>query len=80
MPILIDASEAKMRLLTILRQVRQGTRFTITVRGQPVAELVPSTAVNSTAAEAAVEAMKQFPRVHGVSAEDVAAWIKEGRR
>lgn len=38
----IGAYEAKTRLPEILRQVEAGTSFTITNRGRPVADVVPS--------------------------------------
>ncbi|MFN7871064.1 MAG: type II toxin-antitoxin system Phd/YefM family antitoxin, partial [Cyanobacteriota bacterium] len=37
----IGAFEAKAQLSRLLRAVEQGERFTITVRGKPVADLVP---------------------------------------
>jgi prevent-host-death family protein len=74
----IGAYEAKTRLPELLRDVEKGDRITITVRGRPVAELVPAGRGGKTAAEA-VEAMKAIQRVKGVSAEDIAAWIAEGR-
>jgi len=40
-PTEIGAYETKTRLSAFLRQVRAGSRFTITQRGRPVAELVP---------------------------------------
>jgi prevent-host-death family protein len=76
----IGAYEAKTKLPELLRQVKRGKRFTITLRGEPIAELVPSTGGVSDSARAAIDAMKQFPRVRGVSAKEIAAWIKEGRR
>jgi prevent-host-death family protein len=76
----IGAYEAKTKLPELLRQVKRGKRFTITVRGEPVAELVPSGTRKSDAIAAAVEDMQKFERIHGVSAEDIAAWIEEGRQ
>jgi prevent-host-death family protein len=37
----IGTYEAKTRLPELIRQVRLGRRFTITNRGEPVAQLVP---------------------------------------
>ena len=37
----IGAFDAKTKLSEILRKVEQGERFTITLRGRPVANLVP---------------------------------------
>ncbi len=40
----IGAYDAKTRLPELLRQVKRGKRFTITHRGRPIADLVPSAA------------------------------------
>ena len=37
----IGAFEAKAQLFRLLRAVEQGERFTISVRGKPVADLIP---------------------------------------
>ena len=53
--------EAKRKLPELLRGVREGKRYTITVRGEPIADLVPAkTASRQVDAMAAVEAMRQF--------------------
>jgi prevent-host-death family protein len=75
----VGAYEAKTRLAELLRDVERGDRITITVRGRPVAELAPARRGGKTVAEA-VEAMKAVKKVRGASAEDVLAWIAEGRR
>lgn len=74
----VGAYEAKTRLPQLLREVAQGDRITITVHGRAVAELVPAGRGKAAAVEA-VEAMKAFEPVRGVEAEDIAAWISEGR-
>lgn len=76
----IGAYTAKTKLPELLRQVRKGKRFTITVRGEPVAELIPSNSGASETARTAIERMKNFKRVRGVTAEEITAWIAEGRR
>lgn len=78
--VMIGAYAAKTKLPELLRQVRKGKRFTITVRGEPVAELVPSGSGTTGTARAAIERMKNFERVRGVPAKEIAAWIAEGRR
>jgi prevent-host-death family protein len=77
----IGAFDAKTKLSEILRKVEQGQRFTITVRGRAVANLVPA-AQGPTAAEVAkaVEGLINFPRVRGVSGDTVLEWIREGRK
>jgi len=75
----IGAFDAKAKLSELLRAVRAGQRFTITVRGVPVADLVPSGSTGAADAAAAVAALRAMPKVTGVSDEDIAAWIAEGR-
>lgn len=76
----IGAFEAKAQLSRLLRAVEQGEHFTITVRGRPVADLVPHRAASSQSAAAAVEAMQAFPRIRGIADADVASYLAEGRR
>jgi len=77
----IGAFDAKTKLSEILRKVEHGERFTITVRGRAVANLVPIAPDPSRArAVAAVEALLKFPRIEGVPGETVLEWIREGRK
>lgn len=76
----IGAYDAKTKLPELLRQVRKGKRFTITHRGQPIADLVPSGSAAAENAKEAIDALLKFERVPNVASEDVAAWIAEGRR
>ena len=75
----IGSFEAKSQLSRLLRAVERGERFTITVRGRPVADLVPCEASARDAIERAAEAMRHFPRIRGVADHDVARFIGEGR-
>ena len=75
----IGAFEAKAQLSRLLRAVEQGKRFTITVRGRPVADLVPHRADATQAMAAAVAALQTSPRILGVSDADVAGFVSEGR-
>jgi prevent-host-death family protein len=75
----IGAFDAKTRLSEILRKVEQGERFTITVRGRPVADVVPTEANSQSAREQAIERLMNFPRVTGVDGDAVLEWIREGR-
>jgi len=75
----IGAFEAKAKLSEILRKVEQGERFTITVRGRAVADVVPSKARDSERIEEAVRDLLAMPKVDGVSAETIKQWIEEGR-
>lgn len=76
----VGAYEAKTRLPELLRRVRQGQRYRITVRGEPVAELVP---LEETARQAAREAVGQMQQLMQeaipVPAGSLRNWIEEGR-
>lgn len=76
----IGAFDAKTKLSEILRRVAQGERFTITLRGRAVADLVPSQRRDQRAIDEAVERLINFPRVKGVSGDTVLEWIREGRK
>jgi prevent-host-death family protein len=77
----IGAFDAKTKLSEILRKVALGERFTITVRGRAVANLVPVTQGRSEARVAqAIEALLNFPRIEGVPGDTVLEWIREGRK
>lgn len=76
----IGAFDAKTRLSEILRKVEQGERFTITLRGRAVADVVPTQARNQRAIDEAVERLINFPRIKGVAGDTVLEWIREGRK
>ena len=77
----IGIFNAKAKLSELLRAVREeGQRYTITVRGESVADLVPSGTASQKDAHAAIAAMQSFKKVGGVSAQDMSEWIREGRR
>ena len=80
MSIEIGSFEAKTKLPELLRGVQEGAHYTITLRGKPVAELVPIGRTNAATYAKAVERMQSFKRVKGVSNQNLAAWIAEGRR
>ena len=80
MKIEIGAYEAKTRLPELLRQVKAGKRFTITNRGKPIADLVPTETARPKDKSAAVEKFKAFMRrnpVRGVA--NIRKLIAEGR-
>lgn len=77
-PVEIGAYEAKSRLPEYLRQVREGRRFVITQRGEPVAELVPVGTVERLRATQAAAQLLQFMQ-NGHHDVDVKALIDEGR-
>lgn len=76
----VGAFDAKAKLSKLLRAVQLGQRYTITLRGRPVADLVPSEQAPREDIQAAVNAMRAINKVRGVSDEAVAEWIGEGRR
>jgi len=74
----IGAFDAKAKLSALLRDVRDGQCYTITVRGEPVANLIPYVGNGAVDREKAVAAMQQFKKVQGVSSEELLAWIARG--
>lgn len=56
----IGSHEAKTRLPELLRGIQAGNRYTITLRGEPVADLVPAESCKGGNAAAAVEQMRQL--------------------
>ena len=76
----IGSYEAKTKLPELLRGVQAGKRYTITLRGEPIADLVPAEDAKQADAAAAVDAMRQFMRaVPPVEGIDLKALINEGR-
>ena len=75
----IGAFDAKTKLSEILRKVDQGERFTITVRGRAVADVVPSKVKDRERAADAVRRLLAMPRIEGIPPETVRSWIEEGR-
>ena len=76
----ISAHDARTRLHELLRQVKAGKRFTITNRGEAIADLVPSKAMRSADAGAAIDRFQAFMREHPVPGRiDVKALIEEAR-
>lgn len=76
----IGSFDAKAKLSQLLREVQRGRRYTITLRGRPVADLVPSESSVHQNAHSAIEAMRSMRKVRGVAGKTVLEWIAEGRR
>jgi prevent-host-death family protein len=76
----VGAFDAKAKLSELLRAVALGQRYTITVRGKAVADLVPSKAAEHYDVHAAVASMRAFKKIQGVTAGDIGEMIAEGRR
>lgn len=81
----VGAYEAKTQLPALLRKVRTGMRFTITQRGQPVADLIPTGAEARGLGAAAAGRMRQFmargsaTTPTSLSAADIKAMAADGR-
>lgn len=75
----IGSYEAKTRLPELLRQVKEGKSFTITNRGEAVADLVPSAGVKRKDRAAAVKKMKAFMMENPVRGVNIKELIEEGR-
>ncbi len=78
----IGAYDAKTRLPELLRQVKAGKQFTITNRGEAVADLVPSEAGHSVDAKTAIEKFQSFLAANPVKARrtmNVKKLMEEGR-
>ena len=65
--------EAKTKLPDLIKQVQQGERVTITNRGLPVADLVPSASSAEQQTRAAIKAIKatRFGTIDQVSFEEM---------
>ncbi|MEO8164913.1 MAG: type II toxin-antitoxin system prevent-host-death family antitoxin [Betaproteobacteria bacterium] len=79
MKIEIGSYEAKTKLPELLRQVKSGKSFTITNRGEAIADLVPSVRARAKDKEAAAEKLKIFMRTNPVRGVDIRNLIDEGR-
>lgn len=75
----IGAVEAKAQLSRRLQAVEQGKQFTITVRGRPVADLVPHRATSREGLAATIAALQAFPRIQGIGNWEVASFVVKGR-
>jgi antitoxin (DNA-binding transcriptional repressor) of toxin-antitoxin stability system len=79
MPTEIGAFEAKTKFSELLRKVKQGESFTITIRGQIVAELKPPTPAIKPVPQDVIDRL-MHPKIHGISGDEILAAIREGRR
>ncbi len=76
----IGSYDAKTKLPELLREVERGRRFTITLRGRAIADLVPTALASRRDAATAVARMQALNPVRGVKDADTADWISQGRR
>jgi len=77
MKIEIGSYEAKTKLPELLRQVKTGKSFTITNRGEAIADLVPSARTKDKVA--AAEKLKAFMLADPVRGVNIKEIIEEGR-
>lgn len=75
----IGSHEAKLRFPELLRQVKAGRRFTITYRGEAIADLVPCTDKRPQDSVTAVEQLRSFMRTSRVRGVNIRNLIAEGR-
>ncbi len=80
MNIEVGSYEAKTKLPELLRGIQAGSRYTITLRGEAVADLVPAQSNKQSEATAAVDDMHAFMQARKpVSSVDLKTLIHEGR-
>ena len=72
-------SEAKTKLADLIKQVQQGERVTITNRGEPVVELVPSASRAARQTKEAIAAIKAM-RSGSIDQAQFAEMRARGRR
>ena len=75
----IGAYDAKTNLPEILRRVEAGETFTITNRGKPVADLMPSRAAVPQKAQVAISNILQAKK-HPMSDETLSELKQSGRK
>jgi prevent-host-death family protein len=75
----IGSYDAKTKLPEILRRVEAGESFTITNRGRPVADVVPSSTASHEKAQAAIENILAAKK-HPISDEALADLRGAGRK
>ncbi|MCY7308378.1 MAG: prevent-host-death protein [Rhodoferax sp.] len=76
----IGSYEAKTKLPELLRGILAGNSYTITLRGEPVADLIPARSNKSSYAVAAILQMRNLMlSAAPVKGLDLRALINEGR-
>ena len=75
----IRSSEAKTKLPDWLRLVKSGRSFTITIRGEAFADLVPSAGAKVRDRASAAENLKSFKQNEPVRGVDVKELVDRGR-
>lgn len=80
MKISVGSYQAKTKLPELLRQVQLGKSFTITNRGDAIADLVPSVSKTPRNRVASVEKLKALMRNDPVPDVDIKTMIEAGRK
>jgi prevent-host-death family protein len=75
----IGSYEAKSKLPELLRRAESGETVTITNRGKPVADLVPSRSSDKVKAQAAIDNIMKSIK-HSISDVDLKALLNSGRK
>ena len=75
----VGSYDAKTKLPEILRRVESGESFTITNRGKPVADLIPSRSTDRLKAESAINNILKAKK-HKVSDSLLNELKEEGRK
>ena len=75
----IGSYEAKTKLPELLRQVKAGKSFTITNRGEAIADLVPSSQARVEDKVEAVRQLREFMLSNPVRDVNIRELIEEGR-
>ena len=75
----VGSYDAKTKLPEILRKVAKGRHFTITNRGKPIADLIPT---RSTSHQRTLEAIEDILKIQGKTVADnvLKASIENGRK
>ncbi len=76
----VGSYEAKTKLPELLRGVQNGHRYTITLRGEAIAELIPAASAKKSNTQAAVARMQAFMKQRLIDQPvDIQSLIEEGR-
>lgn len=75
----IGSFDAKTKLPEILRRVATGESFTITNRGEPIADIVPSQSINRAKTQAVIDNIMAAKK-HVVSDQELVELRHEGRK
>ena len=75
----IGSYEAKTKLPEILRRVEAGEAFTITNRGKPIADVIPSRSSNRLKTQAAISNILRAKK-HKISDDALSALKESGRK